>query len=113
MLSKANRLSLRTEFRRVKSTGKFFPSRSFSLILNRADTDTPPRFGFVVSKKVAAKAVARNRTRRKLVEALRPHLAKLPSGIEGIFLAKPAASEKSVAELSEEIKVVLSRHYLE
>lgn len=109
MLSKANRLPLRTEFKRVKSAGKFFSSNSFSLILNRKDADVPLRFGFVVSKKVAAMAVDRNRIRRKLTEALRPHLTHLPAGIEGIFLAKPAAGGKSVQELSSEMAAVFGK----
>ena len=42
------------------------------------------RFGVVVSKKVSAKAVERNRTRRLLQEAIRAYSPDLKKGVDAV-----------------------------
>ena len=67
---------------------------------NRTDAraDLPPRVGFVVSKAVG-NAVVRNRTKRRLRASVATHLHGIPSGIDLVVRANPAAAEATFAEL--------------
>jgi ribonuclease P protein component len=64
------RLKKRRDFL-AAAKGTKVARRAFVLETRRRDDDSPPRFGFTVSKRVAKKAVERNRIRRRLKEAVR------------------------------------------
>ncbi|ARN80199.1 ribonuclease P protein component [Methylocystis bryophila] len=65
------RLRRRSEFLRAAASGLSRSSRAFKLqMAAREDASDEPRFGVTVTKRVA-KAVGRNRIRRRLKEALR------------------------------------------
>ncbi len=71
---------------------------------NRTDSraENPPRVGFVVSKAVGG-AVVRNRVKRQLRAASRPLVAELPTGVDLVVRAQPAASEASYQTLAHEL----------
>lgn len=57
--------------------------------------------GLSVSKRVGT-AVTRNGVRRRLKEIFRSSVEDLPSGVDLVISARPAAAEASFDELSEE-----------
>lgn len=56
------------------------------------------RFGIVISKKVAAKAVARNRKRRLLKEAIRAYSRELKKGVDAVLVVQPAFAAKNLSQ---------------
>lgn len=87
MLSKKNRLPLRSELQRIKKEGEIFHFSFFSLLIAK-NGDGLNRFGFIVSKKIHKKAVIRNRIKRLLREATQSQLAKMKPGFDVVFLIK-------------------------
>ncbi|WP_028785241.1 ribonuclease P protein component [Terracoccus sp. 273MFTsu3.1] len=67
---------------------------------NRTDAraELPPRVGFVVSKAVG-NAVVRNRTKRRLRASIATRLTGIPTGLDLVVRANPAAAEASWDEL--------------
>lgn len=68
----------------------------------------PPRVGFVVSKAVG-NAVVRNRTKRRLRAAVATRLAGIPTGVDVVVRAQPAAARATFAELSEALEPLLHK----
>jgi ribonuclease P protein component len=64
--------------------------------------------GLSVSKKVGT-AVKRNAVRRRLKEIFRSTSAMLPGELDVVISARPAASEASFSELTEEFLCALRR----
>lgn len=67
------------------------------------------RFGFVVSKKVDKKAVARNSLKRRFRGCLEIFFKEIKTGHDMLFIVKKEALNKKTAELCESIKVVLKK----
>ena len=67
---------------------------------NRTDAraELPPRVGFVVSKAVG-NAVVRNLTKRRLRASIATRLPGIPSGVDLVVRANPAAAQASYADL--------------
>lgn len=57
------------------------------------------RIGFVVSQKVAKKAVLRNRIKRRLRSLMAKRMQKIQTGLDLIFVALPGIAEKDYAYL--------------
>ncbi|MGB8278226.1 MAG: ribonuclease P protein component [Methylovirgula sp.] len=99
------RLKKRADFIQA-AKGQRAQGRSFSLQAVRRKSETepgPPRFGFTVTKKTGG-AVARNRIRRRLKEALRlaPGLSARP-GYDYVIVGRQAALQQEFAALQEEL----------
>ncbi len=75
-LNKKNRLKKKRDFENVFKKGKAVKG-SFLFIKYRNNELGVPRFGFVVSAKIAKKAVERNRIRRILSESIRDKVKNL------------------------------------
>lgn len=58
-----------------------------------------PRVGFVVSKAVG-NAVVRNRTKRRLRAIAASHVERMPSGLDVVVRAQPAAATATSAALA-------------
>lgn len=108
MLPKKHRLSLRTEWRRVKKQGRLVSSKSFSLLIAQSQKkgDQPPCFAFIVSKKIHPQATKRNRVRRLLQEGVGSLLSQIRPGVEGVFLARRAALEINLLQVKTELTKV-------
>ena len=85
-LNKKNRLKKKRDFEDVFKKGKAVKG-SFLFIKYKKNELGVPRFGFVVSAKVARKAVERNKTRRILSEAVRGKINGLGSHDIIVFVA--------------------------
>lgn len=99
MLPQINRLKKKKDLERVFRQGRGF--REDFLLLKLAPNHLKvSRFGFVVNKKTAGKAVERNKIKRKLRELIRINLSRLKPGFDGIIivLSKPKNSRFPEAE---------------
>ncbi len=93
------RLTKRRDFK-AAAKGQRAARRAFVLETRKRGDDGPPRFGFTVSKRVAAKAVERNRIRRRLKEAVRlvaPDQARC--GTDYVLIGRRAALNEPFADL--------------
>ena len=103
-LQRQNRLGPNRQFSYVYRRGKKASCRELSLLYVRSKEK---RVGFSVSKKVGV-AVVRNRTKRRLREAVRPLLPSMKSGLY-VFVARPVAAECSFQELESRVKYLLRK----
>ncbi|MGH2448118.1 MAG: ribonuclease P protein component [Chloroflexota bacterium] len=107
MLPKQYRLRKAADFARVRRFGRSsgHPLLSVYLLAKR-----PPdiRIGFTVSKKVG-KAVTRNLVKRRLSEAIRPHLGDLRPGCDLVIIARPSAAGASYQDLAGALEKQLVR----
>ncbi|OGG91940.1 ribonuclease P protein component [Candidatus Kaiserbacteria bacterium RIFCSPLOWO2_12_FULL_53_8] len=102
-LSRSDFLGLdRKRSRRVHGT-------CFSLTIAPLPEGERAKAAVVVPKKMAARAVDRNRIERRVREALRPLLARLQSPTVLVFHAKREAAEASFADTKKDIKTLLGR----
>ncbi|MEA3249346.1 MAG: ribonuclease P protein component [Patescibacteria group bacterium] len=79
MIPKKNRLTAKKDFTRVFAKGRLFRSRGISMKIVRNGLQES-RFGFVISKKVTKKAVARNKIRRRLRTSVGRRLENIVPG---------------------------------
>ena len=94
------RLTARRDFR-AAAKGRKAARRAFVLEARDRGDDGPPRFGFTVSKRVAAKAVERNRIRRRLKAAVRLVAPRQAScGHDYVVVGRRAALNEPFADLS-------------
>ena len=98
------RLGENKNYRYVYRRGKSFPSRNMVLIYLKGKEQ---KFGFSVSSKVG-NAVTRNRIRRFMREDVRRMRTTLKCG-KYIFIARPALKMVPHAELTREIRQLLTR----
>ncbi len=66
------------------------------------------RFGVVVSKKVATKAVDRNLVKRRWRASLLKHLSAVPAGVY-VFVAKRDAAGASFADIRDDVAMLIGR----
>ena len=104
------RLRPRGEFERIRQNGRSWPHRFFVLIeLPRtAQPETPPRVGVAAGKKLGS-AVARNRFKRRLREAVRQVYPNIQSGVDVILIARAPIAEASTAQIVAALVETLQR----
>lgn len=107
MLSKKYRLIGAKNFTKVQKEGRVFQSKNFGVaVLDRKD-ETPSRFAFIASTKVAKEAVDRNRIKRVLGEGVRLSLFDIKKGFDMVFLAKPGITRIPTSEIMKEVRQCL------
>ena len=107
-MAAVNRLSSPAAFRAVFSTGRSYAHGSIVLYVSkRATGGGPARAGLVVSRKVGG-AVARNRAKRLIREALRLEGKELPEGLDLVVVARPSVAGASYREIAADMRAVLS-----
>jgi ribonuclease P protein component len=77
-----------------------FHSSLFGLKVSKSSNSSgsSPRLGFIVSTKIAKKAVDRNKIKRLLRESVRPHLKTLKPNTDLLFLAKHPLKNKTLKQ---------------
>ena len=102
------RIQKRTEFRLVYDTGVKMGKRSFmAFCLYRGDTQ-PTRAGFTTPRALGG-AVKRNRLKRRMREAVRISLERLPVGWSLVFNPRQVVATMPFTELLAETEQVLER----
>lgn len=106
MLSKIHRLTRKKDFENVFKKGKGARGDFLSIkILEGSKTEV--RFGFVVSRKVAGKAVVRNKIRRRLKAAVFSLLKNVKKPTDAVIVAHPGIVDKNFAQMKEKIETLL------
>ena len=91
MLPATHRLRSDEDFKRLMQRGRRYFSRA--LVARVLATKEPvTRVGFVVSAKVAKKAVLRNSIKRRLREIVRKELPRIRAGYDVALIAKNEAA---------------------
>lgn len=108
MLPREKRLSKEKDFKRVYQKGSFFSLGEFSINFLPNKTHVS-RLGFVISKKVAAKATARNKIKRKFQAAAHSLYANLPSGYDVVVTVKHGAEKLEFSEIEKGVKKAFER----
>lgn len=91
------RLRRPAEFQAVFDSGRRVPLRHFTAVV-AANPLTHPRLGFALSKKVAARAVDRNRIKRQWRECFRQAIAALPP-VDIVLLGRGSCAKATNADL--------------
>ena len=108
MLDKRHRLTAEKDFARLFAKGRAFQGRGVTVKAVRSRSEGP-RIGFVVSTKVAKRAVVRNTIKRRMREIVRKRLAKLIGGVDIAFLARSESVTMSFQDLETSIEAVLTK----
>lgn len=108
MLPKEQRLINERDFKRVYRKGSFFSVGLFSVNFDKNRTSFT-RVGIVISKKVAGKAVVRNKVKRKFREAVQKNFGKLPKGVDVIINIKGSALEAEFLKIETEVAKAFER----
>lgn len=106
MLSWLNRIAKDEEIKRILRLGR---TRSTPLFVLKTFKNSLgiPRFGFVISNKVAKKAVVRNKLRRRLREITRSFLKEGLGGLDFLIIARQGLVNLNFSDLKEEIAKLL------
>jgi len=101
MLPKIYRLPA-SQFQSVFRTGKRIHVDDLTYVIQKT-TEKVSRFAFVVSKKVAKRAVDRNRIKRMLRESIHNLLPSIQPGYDIIFMVKNNFADKTSKEITTRI----------
>lgn len=102
MLPKIHRLNRQKDFDAIFQRGALAQD-IFLAIRFLPNQQKISRFGFIISAKVAKRAVERNRLRRQLGEVIRAHLKKISPKLDFILIVKT----KLIGASYEEIEGIL------
>ncbi len=102
MLSKSQRLNLKTNFKWVAS-GKHLQSPSFKLMIKEGENKSP-KIGVAISSKNFKMANLRNKAKRLSFAAVAPLYPTLKSNTNLVIMPKPDILNKNIEQLSEELK---------
>ena len=95
MLPRTHRIQ--TEYFPGVTRGKTFQGDVLRVVIRRDDQLKNPKCAVIVPNKVAKTAVARNRLRRQVYEALQGLLPSLPVGFVSVFPRKASLTSDEVA----------------
>lgn len=101
------RLTRSDDFKRVRQSGKSYAHPLLVLVTQAAELPRV-RVG-VAAGRTVGNAVYRNRAKRLLREAIRPHLPGLPPGCDLILIARPGAARATLEEIRMALSALLRR----
>ena len=108
MLPQTARLRKAKDFKEVFGKGKGV--RDGNLFLKSAITKNKEvRFGIVVSKQVAAKAVERNRTKRLLREAIKDLLQEVQPGHDIVLVTLPGLRLENLQDAKQKVLSIIKK----
>lgn len=108
MLAKKYRLTAEKDYAKIFSKGRPFNGRGVGMKAMR-NTLEVPRIGFVVSTKVAKRAVVRNLVKRRMREIVRKALPRLIGGVDIAFMARSESVNMTFGELERSMNELMDR----
>ena len=108
MLPKKNRLTKKNDFDAVFRKGVAVKS-DFLILKTLKNNLKESRFGFVVSKKVSAKATVRNKIKRRLRDAVFQKIAEIKNSVDAVAVVLPGAEKKDFLEIKNTINNLFSK----
>jgi len=108
MLPKHHRLGKNEDFKEVFKKGKSIRGNFILLKIKKADREYP-RIGFVVGKKVAKHAAARNKIKRQLREAAKECIKEVKGAVDVVVVPSPEIGAKSLQEVRGEMRKVFEK----
>lgn len=113
MLPKTYRLSLRSEWRKIKRKGQVFSAPLFNLIVDKKGNtevrEKASQFGFIVSTKISKKATVRNYLKRLLREVVRSFFPRIKPGFGVVILGKKSLIGKDFGEIKKETEKLFKK----
>ncbi len=109
-MKRAWRLKKQADVQRVWQEGRAF-AHPLVILRVRANGLAQSRAAFVAGKKLG-NAVARNRAKRRLRQALYPHFQRLPPGFDLVLIARGNANDVPFTALTAAVQHVLTRAQL-
>lgn len=102
MLNQKNRIADRKLIEKIGKSGGRYKGKllTFRFLLKE---ESPSAFAVAVSKKIAKKAVDRNRVRRQVNEAIRTHLEGLKKTIYALAIGGAGVREAGYADLENDV----------
>lgn len=108
MLAKTNRLRKTKDIQAVLAKGRAV--RESGLLLKKGLSEgNTARFGIIVSKKVAKRAVRRNRIRRLLSEAIREELKNVKKGTATALIVLPGFEITSQEDIQKRVHTLFQK----
>ena len=106
MLEKKFRVTAEKDYAKLFAKGRPFHGRGVGMkaMLSKLDV---PRVGFVVSTKVAKRAVVRNQVKRRMREIVRKIVDRMQPGVDVVFMAKQESTGMTFAELEKAMTELL------
>jgi len=108
MLPKKYRLKKKDDFAKVMRSGGAAADECLILKFCGNQQETS-RVGFVCSKKVAKRAVARNKIKRRLREIVRKLLPAINPGLDLVFLTRPGIDKIEFGEMEAKVERLLKK----
>ena|SRR3989344_6741790 len=108
-MAKLQRLAKKNDFDAVFKKGKSLKN-DFLVVKMLKNNLKESRFGFVVSKKVSAKATVRNKVRRRLRDAVAKVNETIKTPIDVAVVALPGIEKREFLEISAAIKFFLQKN---
>jgi ribonuclease P protein component len=106
-MNRSFRLASPSDFKRVRLTGKAHAHPL--VVLHAAPSPLPTARVAVSAGRSVGSAVERNRAKRRLREAARPHLASIPPGWDLILVARAPISRATWPEIQAAVAALLRR----
>lgn len=107
MLASAHRLRRRSDFGRVYAKGRSFAG-DLIVVYVLPTRGRLARVGFSVSRKLGG-AVVRNRVRRRIGEAVRALLPRVPAGLDLVIVARVKAAGADYARIAAAVEQAFIR----
>lgn len=108
MLPNINRLKKTKEIEQVFKKGKGHKEGFLFLKIAKNNLNAS-RFAFIVSRKVAKKAVLRNKIKRRLRELVGARLPEIKKGFDGVLVAQKNIESQNFKELKENINKLFKK----
>ena len=109
MLPKENRLRNTKGIERVFKVGRSVGGRI--LFIKFLDNNLKvSRFAFIVSRKIAAKAVQRNKIKRRLRGIIQKKLSRIKIGFDFVFVAQKGIENGALREIEKDIEVIFNKN---